>query len=110
MRLITLQAAEVQQELREEHARRDTHGDTSLIRNRTALGPYIRAVPRALWWSKEGGAFYHERGTPVTQEVQEEVQQELQETFRACGSPAGASGGARLVGIWALRAHEETRL
>ena len=30
---------------------------TSLIRSRVSLGPYIRTMPRALWWSLEGGLF-----------------------------------------------------
>ena len=28
---------------------------TSLIRKRLSLGPYSRPMPRALWWSEEGG-------------------------------------------------------
>jgi len=30
---------------------------TSLIRNSAPLGPYIRTMPRALWWSKGAGLF-----------------------------------------------------
>ena len=30
---------------------------TSLIRNTPLLGPYSRTMPRALWWSLEGGLF-----------------------------------------------------
>ena len=30
---------------------------TSLIRNCLPLGPYSRAMPRALWWFLGGGAF-----------------------------------------------------
>jgi len=30
---------------------------TSLIRNSASLGPYSRAVLRALWWSSGGGLF-----------------------------------------------------
>ena len=31
--------------------------DTSLIRNSAPLGPYSKTMPRALSWSKGGGAF-----------------------------------------------------
>ena len=31
---------------------------TSLIRNRTHLGPYSRPLPGALWWSWGGGRFF----------------------------------------------------
>jgi len=30
---------------------------TSPIRNSADLGPYSRAIPRALWWSQGGGLF-----------------------------------------------------
>ena len=30
---------------------------TSLIINNPSLGPYSRLMPRALWWSLEGGLF-----------------------------------------------------
>jgi len=30
---------------------------TSLIRNSAPLAPYIRTMPRALWWSQGGGLF-----------------------------------------------------
>jgi len=30
---------------------------TSSIRNRFPVGPYSRAMPRALWWSQGGGLF-----------------------------------------------------
>jgi len=36
---------------------RNVHRGTSLIRNRTHLGPYSRPMPRALWWSLGGGRF-----------------------------------------------------
>ena len=38
---------------------------TSLTRKCNPLGPYRRALPRALWWSLGGGAFSYERGHPV---------------------------------------------
>ena len=31
---------------------------TSLTRNSVPLGPYIRTMPRALWWSWEGGGYF----------------------------------------------------
>ena len=34
-----------------------SYRDTSLIRNSADLGPYSRAMPRALWWSQGGGQF-----------------------------------------------------
>ena len=30
---------------------------TSLIRNTALLGPYIRIIPRVLWWYKGEGMF-----------------------------------------------------
>ena len=30
---------------------------TALIRNTPLLGPYIRTIPRVLWWSWGGGCF-----------------------------------------------------
>jgi hypothetical protein len=38
---------------------------TSLKGNGTPLEPYGRNMPRALWWSYEGGAVSQERGNPV---------------------------------------------
>ena len=38
---------------------------TSLMKKRPPLGPYRRAMPRALWWSYGGGVLSDERGTPV---------------------------------------------
>ena len=38
---------------------------TSLIRSSLPLGPYRRAMPRALWWSQGGEAVSHEGSTPV---------------------------------------------
>ena len=35
----------------------DDYRGTSLIRNRLPLVPHSRAMPRPLWWSKEGGRF-----------------------------------------------------
>ena len=35
-----------------------TYRGTSLIRNYPSLGPYSRLMPRALWWSWEGGGVY----------------------------------------------------
>ena len=37
--------------------RRACYRGTSLIENITPLGPYSRAMPRALWWSWGGGLF-----------------------------------------------------
>ena len=37
---------------------------TSLMRKRLLLGPYSRAVPRALWWSR-GGGFLVMSGDPL---------------------------------------------
>ena len=39
-----------------------------LIRDHLPLGPYSRALPRALWWY-QGGAFSYERGTPVLEPI-----------------------------------------
>jgi len=45
---------------------------TSLIRNNPSLGPYIRLVPRALWWCWGGGGSY-ERGSPVKLTLEEDL-------------------------------------
>ena len=39
--------------------------DTSLLRNTPLLGPYRETLPGVICWSRGGGAFSHERGTPV---------------------------------------------
>ena len=44
---------------------RTAYRGTSLIRNTPLPGPYIRAIPRVLWWSGGGGAVSYERGTPA---------------------------------------------
>ena len=36
---------------------RRVYRGTSLIRKHPFLGPYSRAMPRALWWSEGGGCF-----------------------------------------------------
>jgi len=46
-------------------ARIPLYTGTSLMRNRTPLGPYSGTMPRTLWWSLGGGALFYERGTPV---------------------------------------------
>ena len=38
---------------------------TSLMGKSSPLGPYIRTIPRVIWWSYGGGAVSYERGTPV---------------------------------------------
>ena len=43
---------------------------TSLIRNSSVLGPYSRAVSRALWWPVGRGRGSYERGTPVPESLQ----------------------------------------
>ena len=48
---------------------------TSLIRDRTTLGPYISPMPRASWWSWGGRAVSYEWCTPVDPEL----------TLWACG-------------------------
>ena len=36
----------------------NTYRGTSLIRNRAPLESYSRTLPRALWWSYEGGRLF----------------------------------------------------
>ena len=36
-------------------AKTEHYGDTSLLRHSAPLGPYSGTMPRAPWWSLEGG-------------------------------------------------------
>jgi len=59
---------------------------TSLRRERLALGPFGRTMPRALWWSWGGGPVSYERDNPVpVHDVLEGNTQASDETLLSSG-------------------------